>query len=319
MSTRIPVYLDCDTGVDDAVALAYLLRSDAVDLVGIGTVSGNIDSAQAARNTLDLLELAGHPDIPVAIGAHDHVTHPYGGGAKHVHGENGIGGVELPRAAAEPDARDAVQLLIDLSHAHAGMLQVLTIGPVTNIAHALERDPSLPSRIAGVTAMGGAALAQGNITPVAEANIYNDPEAADVMLRADWDTVLVPLDITMQHTLHDGDRERLLASNDPFVRAVGEILDHYLDFYVEEFGERLSPLHDPLAAMAVAGAAGIGRPLRVPVEIDTTQGPGRGQTVVDMRGQRRGPRDHAGVRTLVLFDGEESLAEDLMATLLRGA
>lgn len=318
MTAPLPLYLDCDTGIDDTVALAYLLRSPGVDLVGVGTVSGNTDAAQAARNTLDLLAVAGFPDIPVAVGAHDHLTRAYGGGAPHVHGDNGIGGVILPESGASPDPRDAADLLLELSHAYAGSLHLLTIGPVTNIALALERDPTLPSRIAGVTTMGGAALVPGNITPAAEANIFNDPEAADVLTRADWDVTFVPLDVTMNHVLTDGDRGRLLASADPFARAVGEILDHYLDFYVPQFGERLSPLHDPLAAMTAAGAPGIGRSLRVPVVIDTTDGPSRGSTVVDMRGQRLGPRDHDGVRTRVLFDGADALTEHLVSTILGG-
>jgi purine nucleosidase len=318
MTAPLPLYLDCDTGIDDTVALAYLLRSPLVELVGIGTVSGNTDAAQAARNTLDLLALAGAPTIPVAVGAHDHLSHPYGGGAPHVHGENGIGGVILPASDASPDSRDAADLLLELSHAYAGALHILTIGPVTNIALALERDPSLPSRIAGVTTMGGAALVPGNITPVAEANIFNDPEAAEALARADWDVTFVPLDVTMNHVLTDRDRGLLLASADPFARAVGDILDHYLDFYVPQFGARLSPLHDPLAAMAAVGAPGIDPGLRVPVVIDTTDGPSRGSTVVDMRGQRLGARDHDGVRTRVLFDGADTLTEHLVSTILGG-
>ena len=319
MTAPLPLYLDCDTGIDDTVALAYLLRSPLVELVGIGTVSGNTDAAQAARNTLDLLALAGAPDIPVAVGAHDHLSHPYSGGAPHVHGANGIGGVALPEAGNTASYGDAADLLLELSHAHAGALHILTIGPVTNIAIALERDPSLPSRIAGVTTMGGAALVPGNITPVAEANIFNDPEAADALARADWDVTFVPLDVTMNHILTDSDRGLLLASADPFARAVGEILDHYLDFYVPQFGARLSPLHDPLAAMAAAGAPGIGPGLRVPVVIDTTDGPSRGSTVVDMRGQRLGPRDHQGVRTQVLFEGSDTLTAHLVSTILGDA
>jgi len=319
MTAPLPLYLDCDTGIDDTVALAYLLRSPAADLVGIGTVSGNTDAAQAARNTLDLLALAGSSGIPVAVGAHDHLTHPYGGGAPHVHGDNGIGGVILPDSGTSPDARDAADLLLDLSHTHAGELHLLTIGPVTNIAIALQRDPTLPSRIAGVTTMGGAALVPGNITPAAEANIFNDPAAADALARADWDVTFVPLDVTMNHILTDDDRGLLLASADPFARAVGDILDHYLDFYVPEFGERLSPLHDPLAAMTAVGAPGIGRSLRVPVVIDTTEGPSRGSTVVDMRGQRLGARDHEGVRTRVLFEGADTLTAHLVSTILGGS
>ena len=315
---RRPVFLDCDTGIDDAVALAYLLASPSIELVGVGTVSGNIDSATAAQNTLDLLALAGRTDIPVAVGAHDHLSHGYGGGATHVHGENGIGGVTLPTATRAPEDASAVDLLLELSHRYAGDLHLLTIGPVTNIALALAADPSLPERIAGVTAMGGAALCAGNITPVAEANIANDPEAAAAMLDAAWDLTLVPLDVTMEHTLGEEDREALLASANPFTRAVGEMLDHYFDFYRPIYGERGCALHDPLAAaLAVGDGVTATRAPRVPVIVDTTSGPGRGQTIADLRGQRPRPRDHEGVRTRIVLEVDRPLGPHLVDTLTR--
>jgi purine nucleosidase len=313
----IPVYLDCDTGVDDALALAYLLATPAVEVVGIGTVSGNTSAEQAARNTLDLLAIAGRPGIPVATGAHDHLTHPYAGGASHVHGDNGIGGIELPRAEAEPDARSAVELLLELSRTHAGELRIVAVGPLTNLALALREDPELPARIAEVTVMGGAALVPGNVTAVAEANVFNDPEAAAAVFDADWDVVIVPLDITLEHILDEPGRAALLAAGDPFLRAVGDILDQYFDFYVGLYGERSSALHDPLAAAIAAGGIRPSRALRVPVVVDTSDGPGRGQTIVDLRGQRLGPRHHDGVRTTVVLETDAPLAPHLLETLRR--
>lgn len=315
MTEPTPVYLDCDTGVDDAVALAYLLASPAIDLVGIGTVSGNISAAEAVRNTLDLLELAGRGDIPVALGAHDHLDHPYGGGAQWVHGENGIGGVELPRSPREADPRTAVELLLDLSHTYEGRLHVLTIGPLTNLAHALEADPTLPSRVAAVTTMGGSALAPGNITPVAEANVYNDPQAALALLGADWDVTLVPLDATMEHTMSEEQRQSLVDDDRPFVSAIGRILDHYFDFYVRTYGHRTCALHDPLAAVIVGGIEPSRAP-RVPVTVDVSQGPARGQTIADLRGQRIAVRDHEGVRTRVVLEVDADAAAHLVETIL---
>lgn len=317
MTEPTPVYLDCDTGVDDAVALAYLLASPTIDLVGVGTVSGNISAAEATRNTLDLLALAGRDDIPVAQGAHDHLDHPYGGGAQWVHGENGIGGVELPPSPRAADTRTAVELLIDLSHTYAGRLHVLTIGPMTNLAHALEADPTLPERVAAVTAMGGAALAPGNITAAAEANVYNDPQAAAALLAADWDVTLVPLDATMEHTMSEQQRERLVADDRPFVSAIGHILDHYFDFYRDTYGHRTCALHDPLAA-AIVGGITPSRAPRVPVTVDVTDGPGRGQTIADLRGQRVAMRDHDGVRTRIVLDVDAGVADHLIDTILAG-
>ena len=229
--TSHPFYLDCDTGIDDALALAYLLASPQADLRGIGTVSGNVSAATGARNTLDLLQLAGHAHIPVAVGAHDPLAGTFHGGAPHVHGANGIGEVSLATAAAQLAAETAAEMLVRLAHEHPGTLRVLAIGPLTNIAEALRLDPELPRLVEEITIMGGAALAPGNITAVAEANIANDPEAAAEVLAAGWNVTLVPLDVTMANVLEESHRQELLASSGPVPRALGEMLGYYFRFY----------------------------------------------------------------------------------------
>lgn len=310
-----PVYLDCDTGVDDSLALAYLVSSPAVQLVGVGTVSGNTSTEQAARNSLDLLALLGAPEVPVAVGARDHLRKAYDGGVPHIHGANGVGGVDLPTSPHDPVDASAARLLIDLSHEHAGALHIVAIGPLTNLALALREDPTLPSRIAAVTIMGGAALAPGNITAVAEANVGNDPEAAAAVVEAAWDLTIVPLDVTMENVLHEADRLALLASDVPAARALGAILDHYFDFYLPTYGVRSSALHDPLAAAIAAGGVTPTVAPRVPVVVDTTDGPGRGQTVVDLRGQRLGAVDHPGVRTRVVLATDRPLGPHLLEVI----
>lgn len=310
-----PVYFDCDTGIDDSLALAYLLASPEIDLLGVGTVSGNTSSAQAAVNTLGLLQLAGRTDVPVAVGAHDFLTRPFDGGAPHVHGHNGIGEIELAPADRRVEDEDAAHMLIRLSHEHPGALEVIAVGPLTNLATALALDPTLPSRIAQVTVMGGAALVPGNITPVAEANIGNDPEAASATLSAGWPVVLVPLDVTMEHVFDESDRDALLAAEAPLPRTVAAMLDYYFDFYVETYGERCSALHDPLAAAIAVGGI---RPVRAPavaVTVDTTQGPGRGQVICDLRGQRRGATDQPGATVRVVLSTDAPLAPHLVARM----
>ncbi|GAA1950013.1 nucleoside hydrolase [Microbacterium aquimaris] len=310
-----PVFLDCDTGVDDSLALAYLVSSPAVRLVGVGTVSGNTSSEQAARNSLDLLALLGAAEVPVAIGARDHLAKAYDGGVPHIHGQNGVGGVDLPPSPHEPVEVSAARLLIEMSHEHTGDLHIVAIGPLTNLALALREDPTLPSRIRAVTIMGGAARAPGNITAVAEANIGNDPEAAAAVVEAGWDLTIVPLDVTMENVLHEEDRLALLASDVPAARALGEILDHYFDFYLPTYGTRSSALHDPLAAAVAAGGVTPTVAPRVPVVVDTTDGPGRGQTVVDLRGQRLGAVDHPGVRTRVVLATDRQLGPHLLEVI----
>jgi purine nucleosidase len=310
-----PVYFDCDTGIDDSLALAYLLASPEIEVVGIGTVSGNIDSATAARNTLDLLGLAGRPEVPVAIGAHDPLAGEFHGGAPHIHGHNGVGNVELPPSGLTPVDESAAEMLVRLSREHDA-LEIITVGPLTNVALAIALDATLPSRIARITAMGGAALVAGNISPVAEANIYNDAEAAAIVVRQRWPLVLVPLDVTVENVLEESDRETLLASDRPVARILGEVLDLYFEFYVELYGRRSCSLHDPLAAaIAVGGIQATNAPA-VPVVVDDSRGPGRGQTICDLRRQRVAPRDHPGATVRVVLDTAAPLAPHLMERLL---
>ncbi|MHC8609821.1 nucleoside hydrolase (plasmid) [Paenarthrobacter ureafaciens] len=310
-----PFYLDCDTGIDDALALAYLIATPRANLVGIGTVSGNVSAAAGARNTLDLLKFAGHPDIPVAIGAHDPQNGVFRGGAPHVHGDNGIGGVDLIRSQHQPVQGSAPELLVQLAREYAGELRIVAIGPLTNIAEALRMEPKLPELIAEITVMGGAALAPGNITPVAEANFANDPEAAADVMAADWNMTLVPLDVTMTSVLEESHRQELLASPHPVSRALGEMLGHYFGFYVEIFGRPCAAMHDPLAAaIAVRGVEPALAPT-IRVEVDTTSGPGRGQTVCDMRGLYVGYPDQRGARCRVVLSIAEEFPPHLLSTL----
>lgn len=241
------LYLDCDTGIDDSIAIAYLLARDDVELAGIGTVNGNTSAVRAAANTLGLLELAGRTGIPVAVGEGE-----FSRGAADVHGDNGVGGVALP-AGLRPDPRTAVALLLDLARQHPGELHLLATGPCTNLAAALRAEPALPGLIASVTVMGGAVRAPGNVTEHAEANIADNPAAAGDVLRAPWPVTLVPLDVSMNHRWSEEDRETLRATGTPLAEALAAMLPAYFDFYEPGLGERRIPLHDPLAAAVAVG------------------------------------------------------------------
>jgi purine nucleosidase len=312
----IPIYLDTDLGIDDSLALGYLLAHPGAEVVGIGSVHGNLDATQAARNVLDLLAVAGAGGIPVAVGASDPRATPFAGGAPHVHGDNGIGGVVLERSGEEPIAGDAADLLIRLAHEHAGRLRVVAIGPLTNLAIALDRDPAVADLVEGVWAMGGAALVPGNITAAAEANIFHDPEGAGVALDASWPVVLVPLDVTMRHRFAAADRAALANAPGAATRAIGEMLAVYERFYAPIFGTPVVALHDPLAAaLAVGGAVATLAP-RVRVVVDTTAGPGRGQTICDLRGMYRGHPVPTGRTVTVVLEVAEPFAPELRERLL---
>ena len=314
---RQPFYLDCDTGIDDAMAIAYLLASDRVDLLGIGAVSGNIAAAVGARNTLDLLALAGRDEIPVALGAHDFQAGAFAGGAPHVHGENGIGGVELPPSNRSVVEESAAEMIVRLAHERPGELHVLAIGPLTNLAAALRLDPTIAGQVKQVTVMGGAALVPGNVTAVAEANIHNDPEAAADVFAASWPITMVPLDATMANLIEAEDRDELERSPRPVARAIGAMLDTYFDFYVKAFGRRTSALHDPLAAAIAVGDLRLGVAPTVHVVVDTTQGPGRGQTICELRGRFIGHPEQPGAHIRVVLSIEEPFTSKLVAAIER--
>ncbi|MFT4226380.1 nucleoside hydrolase [Micropruina sp.] len=311
-----PVYFDCDTGIDDALALVYLMASPEIELAGIGTVSGNIDAKRAAVNTLDLLAMGGKTEVPVAVGAMDPLTHSFSGGVPHIHGHNGVGDVELPHADRKPEAESAADMLVRLAHEHPGELDVIAIGPLTNLAIALKQDPSIAELVHEVYIMGGAALVPGNLSAVGEANIWNDPEAAQAVVEAPWQVVLVPLDVTLENAFEESDREALAASDSALNRALADILNLYFDFYVGEYGRRMCALHDPLAAAIATGQITATRAPNVPVVVDDTQGPGRGQTICDLRGQRTGTHDVEGAHVRVVLDTDQQLAPVLLARLL---
>lgn len=275
----IPVFLDCDTGIDDALALAYLLAEPRVRIVGIGTVSGNVRADTAAANTLALLDWAGRSDIPVAVGANDPLHGSFAGGAASVHGSDGLGEADLPIGAREPDPRRAVDLLAAAADTWAGSLRVLAVGPLTNLAQLGREHPDAVAQVAQVVVMGGAFTRPGNVTPFAEANIHNDPEAADLTFAAPWPVTVLPLDITLRHALTAAESARLRAVPGLLPGRLDAILQRYLDAYEPFFGHRACALHDPLAAIVAA------RPEVVRGEEDpggiavVTSGSERGRTV----------------------------------------
>lgn len=278
----IPLLMDVDTGIDDALALMLAVRSPEVELVGVGTVAGNVGALLAARNTLRVLEAVGADRVPVAVGAHGPLLEPFQD-ATWVHGHDGLGGSGLADPAGAPTEEHAVDQLLRLSHDHASELTVVAVGPLTNLALALRVDPSMASRLRRIVVMGGSARVGGNLAAWAEANIGHDPEAADIVFRAEVARTMVGLDVTTQVGLDDDAVAQFASSEDPAAKLAAAILPHYLDVYERWTGERRCALHDPLAVAAVARPdVVLTRPLHVGVE--TAGKLTRGMTVVDLRG-----------------------------------
>ncbi|MPZ01055.1 MAG: nucleoside hydrolase [Actinophytocola sp.] len=299
MTSNDPLIVDCDTGIDDALALLYLLADPGIDLRAITTVFGNTSADTAAANTLRVLELAGRPDIPTAVGAASSLR----GTARlapHVHGDDGLGNTGLPTPAGAPVTEPAAELIVRLARENPGRLRLLAVGPLTNLATALRLDPELPELVSHVTIMGGAVNHPGNVTPWAEANVANDPEAARLVLRAGWDVTLVPLDVTMTELLTEEHRLRLLAATTPTSRFAANILAHYLDVYQRNvFGSPRAACHDPLAAAIAVGEVSPELAPIVPVDVDTSDGQERGRTVAGRPGRdgSGGPGVRVALRT----------------------
>jgi inosine-uridine nucleoside N-ribohydrolase len=268
------VIVDTDPGIDDAIAIFLALASPELDVVGLTTVFGNCAVDVATRNALTLLDVAGRADIPVAMGAANPVAMPYLGGAPHVHGTDGLGdGADpLPTPAGQPVAVTAAEFLCR----HAPGTSILAIGPLTNLALALRLRPDLDTLVDQVVVMGGNALGPGNATPAAEANIMNDPEAADVVFGARWPVTMVGLDVTHQVIMNGATIETIAAADSP----TACLLTRAIPFY-RSFLEKVSRidgiyLHDP-AAVAYLLDPTLFRTEAWPVRVET-QGFSRGKT-----------------------------------------
>lgn len=277
----LPVLLDVDTGIDDALALLLAVRSPELELVAVGTVSGNVTAELAAANTLRALEAVGAGDVPVAVGAGAPLVERRADAA-WVHGEDGLGNTGLPAPLGSPSGETAVAQLLRLSQVHAGVLTVIAVGPLTNIALALALDPGLASRLARLVIMGGSARAGGNLGPWAEANIGHDPEAAAMTFAAAVPRTMIGLDVTSQTTLGDTDVTAFAGSRDPAGEFAARILPHYLDVYAGFSGQRRCAVHDALA-VAVAARPELVTTCALPVRVETAGHFTRGMTVVDLR------------------------------------
>jgi inosine-uridine nucleoside N-ribohydrolase len=267
-----PILLDCDPGHDDAIALLLALASDEVDLLGVSTVAGNQTLEKTTANAIRVLELAGRGEIPVAAGAdRPLVREPHV--AAYVHGETGLDGPELPPPQASPSEQHAVDFLAERL---AGTTLVAT-GPLTNIALLLARHPEArPERI---VLMGGA-IAEGNVTPAAEFNIWADPEAAARVFSSGLDVTMVGLDVTHKALVTAPHAERLRQAG-RVGRVVAELLDFYGRFHSEVYGFDGSPIHDAVAVAHVFDPTLL-QVERLNVRIDSESELCRGRTVVDV-------------------------------------
>ncbi len=217
------VFVDVDTGIDDAFALLYACAETGARLLGVSTVVGNVSLANATRNTRAVLALAGRADVPVSPGAALPLA-PEPNDARAVHGATGLGHATLAEPPEPAEPSHAVDAILAAARAHAGRLILVATGPLTNIALAAMREPELPRLLKRFVIMGGAYAVHGNVTPSAEFNIWHDPEAARIVFRAFGGpgaaaVVAIGLDVTHKVTIDGGDLEALAARCGDGVRA----------------------------------------------------------------------------------------------------
>jgi purine nucleosidase len=285
VTERRAAILDMDMGIDDAIAVLYLASRPHVTIAAAGSVHGNTPAHLAADNLLRVLSMVGLGDVPVALGAARPMARPAHFAAE-VHGDDGLGNTVDGPAPGTVTGESAPEQIVRLARSEPGRYDILATGPLTNLGIALLLEPELPRLVRSVVVMGGAADASGNITPLAEANIWHDPDAAKLVFDAPWPVTMVGLDVTMGTFLDEAAIARLAAGTSARARFATAILGHYLDFYERISGRRACPLHDPTAAAVYADPELVTGFYEADVAVACSDD-ARGTTVVDRRANGR--------------------------------
>ncbi|PBS11600.1 nucleoside hydrolase [Lysobacteraceae bacterium NML93-0792] len=283
MTDTIPLLIDTDPGVDDALALLMAFADSRHDVVGLTIAAGNVGLAHTTANALKLCEIVGRTEVPVFPGSAAPLLHP-APDAAYVHGNDGFGDIGYVPASHTPETEHAAQAIVRMSHVHAGRLVLVALGPLTNVALALKLDPSLPTRIGRFVTMAGAVTGHGNITPSAEFNVFFDPEAAKIVFDAFPHFELSDWEATVAHGLpHD----QVLA----WMHAGGERAGFYeaISRKTREWSadRRGDDWHsaDALAMAWVLAPEGAEDTVTRPIDVVIDHGPARGATIVDWQRQ----------------------------------
>jgi purine nucleosidase len=286
MNERHKVLLDTDPGIDDAMALYFALAHPAIELLGISTTFGNVSAAQAARNALYLCALAGRR-LPVTEGVNTPTRKPPLPPDTEIHGADGLGNLPArPVPTPPPDERTSARFIVQMAHAHPGEVTLVAIGPLGNLSQALRLEPRLPGLLKQVIVMGGTVTEPGNVSPVAESNIWHDPHAADHIFTAGFKLTLVGLDVTHRFVLPLALFERIAArhqhpATDTLLHAVRFYAAFYGQFYPELARAQACFGHDVLALIHLVRPDLFGTESgRVRV---VTEGLAQGQTILDRR------------------------------------
>jgi uridine nucleosidase len=276
------ILIDTDPGIDDAMAIFFALASPELEVVGLTTVFGNAHTDTCTTNALRLLDIAGRPDIPVAHGASRPLAMPYRGPADFVHGADGQGDVFLPPSTRTVVPEHAAQFIIDTVTAAPGEITVVLLGPFTNMALAMLMRPDLTTMVREIVVMGGAAFTSGNASPASEANVLNDPEAADIVFGADCPITMAGLDVTHRITMTTDDLGRFAAIAGPRAAHLAAIVPYYAAFYRDRSGIDGIYVHDS-TTISYLLAPHLFTWRELPVRVDTGHSVCRGRTLPALR------------------------------------
>jgi inosine-uridine nucleoside N-ribohydrolase len=290
VSDRIPTIVDCDPGHDDAIALLMTLASPELDLLGVTTTYGNQTLEKTTMNAVRVLDLAGRTDVPVAAGA-DRPLERELAVAAHVHGESGLDGPVLPAPSRPASGSSAVELMAERIAGSDRPVTLVPTGPLTNVARLLERTGG--ENVERIVLMGGS-IAEGNVTPAAEFNVWADPEAAQRVFASGLDVTMIGLDVTHRALLTPDVAERLRATG-PIGVFVAELVDFFSLYHRRTYGWDGAPIHDAVAVAHLVRAGLVETRFRnVEVEVDSELC--RGRTVVDLWQRTERPANaHVGV------------------------
>jgi pyrimidine-specific ribonucleoside hydrolase len=277
--TTIPIILDVDTGVDDALAILFAVAHPGIDVLGISCVAGNASLERVVENTLRILDVAGAPDIPVAAGARRPLLEP-ARAASHVHGEGGLGTLQLPPSNREALTISSIELMHQLITESDRPVTLVALAPQTNLALLLRQYPDLAGNIERIVFMGGSASV-GNATAVAEFNVWHDPEAAAIVLDSGVPTFMYGLDVFNQVGVDEDLASALLAHETDAGRAVGALLTNRIALGSNKSAEYTGLIGDAGAVCALVDPGALRTEVR-PVRVQLS-GYGRGQTLVDLR------------------------------------
>lgn len=316
MENKKNVWLDTDPGIDDAVAFAVLIANrDRLNLCGVSSVAGNQSSDRVTVNALKLTEFLGAEDIPVVRGAKEPLLRdPVDAG--DVHGKSGLGYCELPEPKKQLAAENGIPYMRDtiMGLPEGQKMTIMPIGPLTNIALLIKTFPEVKERIEEIVLMGGAAVG-GNVTPTAEFNIWEDPEAASIVFRSGIPVVMCGLDVTHQCGLTREQVDALLESSGRVQKAYGQMLKFYFDSPAYKNSSRVF-IHDATTALYLVHPELFGG-RRMKVEVDCSEGMNRGMTVCDMR-EVSDDGSSCGGSVLVLNQADQAAYQNILLEILAG-